>query len=235
MIAKTRVVRARAHDGPMKAPPPTRSPGAQLGEGEPPPLPPPPVDFEDDHYFEDDDEPSWWSTIRPLTAVHAAAPCELEAAAPRSTPRVAEPMERPERPERPRARTADDEITAAAHVLRVRARLAPDEQLAFDELMRGPAATDILTMLVNRGEDDAIDRLRRRLDDEPTAAEAARRALGRQIASLSALLSTGEQARAHAGLAFLWPEELAALQARLAGLSAPEAAALLRTYLAPRR
>jgi hypothetical protein len=197
----------------MKAHPSSPSHGAaQLGEGEPLPLPPPPppyATFEDDHYFDDDDEPSWWSTIRPITAVHPA------------TPR--------------RARTSDDEISAATHVLRVRARLAPDEQLAFDELMSGPAATDIITMLVNRSEDDAVDRLRRRLDDEPTAAEAARRALSRRIAALAALLSAGEQARAHAGLAFLWPEELAALQARLAGLSPPEAAALIRTYLASRR
>jgi len=191
---------------------------AQLGEGEPLPLPPPPprsssssyADFDDDHYFDDvEDEPSWWSTIRPLSAVRPAPPR--------------------------RARAADDEVNAATHVLRVRARLATDEQLAFDELMRGPAATDIITMLVNRSEDDAVDRLRRRLDDEPTAAEAARRVLSRRIAALASLLSAGEQARAHAGLAFLWPEELAALQARLAGLSPPEAAALLRTYLAPRR
>ena len=192
---------------------------AQLGEGEPLPLPPPPprsssssyADFDDDHCFDDvEDEPSWWSTIRPLSAVRPTPPR--------------------------RARDAvDGEVNAATHVLRVRARLATDEQLAFDELMRGPAATDIITMLVNRSEDDAVDRLRRRLDDEPTAAEAARRVLGRRISSLAALLSAGEQARAHAGLAFLWPEELAALQARLAGLSPPEAAALLRTYLAPRR
>jgi hypothetical protein len=207
---------------------------AQLGEGEPLPLPPPPpTDFDDDHDFDDGDEPSWWSTIRPLSAVRAADPRPREAEPPRPP---AAPVDLPPLPPaRRRARTADDEARATAHVLRVRARLLPHEQSAFDELMRGPAATDIITMLVNRGEDDAIEKLRRRLTDEPTAAEASRRSLARRIGATSALLSAGEQAKALAALSSLWPEELLALEARLAGLSPPEAAALIRTYLAPRR
>jgi hypothetical protein len=207
----------------MKASSSPHPPGAgPLGDGEPAPLPPPPIVFEDDHYFDDDEQPSWWSAIRPLSAVQAAGPRprELEVLRPAA---------------RRRARTADDEACATAHVLRIRARLLPDEQRAFDELMGGPAATDIVTMLVNRSEDDAVEKLRRRLDEEPSAAEASRRALAVQIAALSALLSPGEQATARAALGSLWPEELLALHARLAGLPAPEAAALIRTYLAPRR
>jgi hypothetical protein len=218
--------------GEMKAHPWAPTSGTGQLDGEPPPLPPPPppIDFEDDHYFDDDDdEPSWWSTIRPVSAVHAAS---AASARPREAP-VELPPPRP--PARRRARTADDEVRATAHVLRVRARLAPEEQSAFDELMSGPAATDIITMLVNRGEDDAVDKLRRRLTDEPTAAEASRRALARRIGAVTSLLSQGEQARALAGLSTLWPEELLALQARLADLPPPEAAALIRTYLAPRR
>jgi hypothetical protein len=206
---------------------------AQIGEGEPLPLPPPPIDFDDDRDFDDGDEPSWWSTIRPLSAVHAAGPRPLDASPPRPP---AAPVDLPPLPPvRRRARTAADEARATAHVLRVRAQLLPDEQSAFDELMCGPAATDIITMLVNRGEHDAVEKLRRRLGDEPTAAEASRRSLARRITAASALLSAGDEAQALAALSSLWPEELLALEARLADLSPPEAAALIRTYLAPRR
>src|SRR6187401_1851636 len=58
--------------GEMKAHPWAPTSGTGQLDGEPPPLPPPPppIDFEDDHYFDDDDdEPSWWSTIRPVSAV----------------------------------------------------------------------------------------------------------------------------------------------------------------------
>jgi hypothetical protein len=56
-----------------------------------------------------------------------------------------------------------------AHVLRVRARLPPDEQRRFDELMTGEVAIDLLTMLVNLTVDAAVEKLRRRLDDEPAS------------------------------------------------------------------
>ena len=214
----------------MKAPSSTQTPGDALLGDEPTPLPPPPFDLEDDHYGGDDEQPSWWSTIRPVSTLLAAGsqPHDLEVLAP-SPAVVALP---PLRPIRRRART--DEVSATAHVLRVRARLAPDEQRAFDELMNGPAATDIITMLVNRSEDDAVEKLRRRLDDEPTAAEASRRSLSMEIAAVSGLLSAGEKSRALAALSSLWPEELVALQARLTELPPPECAALIRTYLAPR-
>ena len=130
---------------------------------------------------------------------------------------------------------ASHEVYATAHVLRVRSRLTADEQRVFDELMRGPAATDILTMLVNRGEDDALEKLRLRLDDEPSAAEAARRSIVAEILAMSALLTPAEKSGAIAGIAGLWPEELISLDARLAELPPPEAAALIRTYLAPHR
>ncbi len=215
----------------MKATPYPQAPGdALLVEGEPTPLPPPPpVDLADDHYFDDDEQPSWWSSIRPLSAVRAAD--GLEILAPSLVPMRLPPLAAPARA---RARTANDEVRAIAHVLRVRARLTTDEQRAFDELMRGPAATDIVTMLVNRSEDDALDKLRRRIDDEPTAVEAARRSLVAQLIALSALLSAAEKSRALGGIARLWPEELIALDARLAALPPPEAAVLIRTYLAPR-
>jgi len=224
----------------MKTSSSTQHPGhAQLVDDEPTPLPPPPpIDFEDDHYFDDDDEPSWWSTIRPLSAVLAAGPRphELEVLPLPPVP-VPVPVRLPPlpAPARPRARSASDEVCATAHVLRVRARLTADEQHAFDELMRGPAATDIVTMLVNRSEDDALDKLRRRLDDEPTAAEAARRSLVARVIALSALVPAAERSHALAALPGLWPEELIVLEARMAALPPPEAAALIRTYLAPRR
>ncbi len=216
--------------GGMKVCSSTQTPGDALVEGEPAPLPPPPFDLDDDQYGDDDEEPSWWSTIRPLSTVRApdGRPRDVEVLAPAPVPVTLPPLRR-------RARTADDEVRATAHVLRVRARLEPDEQRAFDDLMSGPAATDIITMLVNRSEDDAVDKLRRRLDDEPSAAETSRRALSVKIGEVRGLLSAGERWRALAALSSLWPEELLALQARLAGLPPPEAAALIRTYLAPRR
>jgi hypothetical protein len=227
----------------MKAhpsPPPPAS--AQLfydcDNDEPTPLPLPPSlssdDDEDDRYFEDEDEPSWWSALRPLSAGSAAAtrPREIEVLLPGEVPVELPPLVPAART---RARTANDQVCATAHVLRVRARLEPDEQHAFDELMAGPAATDIITMIVNRSEDDAVDKLRRRLADEPSAAETSRRSLALQIAAVSTLLSSDQQSQALASLSTLWPEELVALHARLAGLPPAEAAALIRTYLAPRR
>lgn len=215
--------------------------GEREHEREPTPLPPPPPSpssslayLDDDHYFDDDDEPSWWSTLRPLTAVHAAPPRpgDVEVLVPSSAP-IRLPVLAA--PARSRVRTANDEVCATAHVLRVRARLTADEQRAFDELMRGPAATDLVTMLVNRSEDDALENLRRRLDDEPTAVEASRRSLVARIIALSLLLSAAEKSRALAAIATVWPEELVTLEARMTQLPPPEAAALIRTYLAPRR
>lgn len=212
-------------------------------EPEPPPLPPPPVlgpppeFYDDDHYFDDDLEPSWWSTIRPLSVSRVATrpPRELEINLDPDDPSLDLVLRPPSTMRRVRARTANDEVCATAHVLRVRARLTSDEQRAFDELMRGPAATDIITMLVNRTEDDALDNLRHRLDDEPNAVETSKRTLATQIIAVSALLSGHEKTNALAALASLWPEELHALQHRLLELSPPEAAALIRTYLSPRR
>lgn len=205
-------------------------------EPEAPPLPPPPELFEDDHYFDDDLEPSWWSSIRPAPR-RLPPPRELEVVLDGDDPSLDLVLRPPPAMRRvyARARSANDEVCATAHVLRVRARLTADEQRAFDELMRGPAATDIVTMLVNRTEDDALENLRARIDDEPDAAEASKRTLATQIVAVSALLSTAEKTNALAALASLWPEELHALQGRLLDLPPPEAAALIRTYLAPRR
>jgi hypothetical protein len=203
-----------------------------------PPPPPPPEFFEDDHYFDDDIDPSWWSSIRPLSASRAAnppPPRELEVGLDADDPSLDLVLRPPPSMRRARARTANDEVCATTHVLRVRSRLTPDEQRAFDELMRGPSATDIITMLVNRTEEDAVENLRRRLDDEPSAADTSKRTLATQIIAVSALLSTPEKTNALAALAGLHPEELHALQLRLLTLSPPEAAALIRTYLAPRR
>jgi hypothetical protein len=221
----------------MKATPaPPASIDALLVDGEPTPLPPPPLDLDDDHYFDDDEQPSWWASLRPMSAVRGAdeAAPDLEILAPSLAPVRLPPLPAPTRT-RARARTASDEVRAIAHVLRVRARLTADEQRAFDELMLGPAATDIITMLVNRGEDDALEKLRRRIDDEPTAAEAARRSLVAQVIAVSALLSGAEKSRALGALARLPPEEMIALEGRLAALRPAEASALIRTYLAARR
>lgn len=206
-------------------------------EPEAPPLPPPPDLFEDDHYFDDDIEPSWWSSIRPLSASRVATPPprELEVSLDADDPSLDLVLRPPSTMRRVRPRTANDEVCATAHVLRVRSRLTAEEQRTFDELLRGPAATDIVTMLVNRTEDDALENLRRRLDDEPNAAETSKRTLATQIVAVSALLSAPEKTNALTALASLWPEELHALQVRLLELSPPEAAALIRTYLVPRR
>lgn len=222
--------------GPMKTSS-SQDPGdGAAGDYEPTPLPPPPpaadFDDEDDHYFDDDDEPSWWSAIRPLSAVHASPrSSELDVLAPVSVPMRLPALPAPVRTRMRSGGSANDQVHATVHVLRVRARLSPEEQRAFDALMCGPAATDLITMLVNRSEDDALDKLRRRLDDEPNTVERSRRSLVAQIIGVSALLSAGEKARAFAALGRLWPEELVALQARLERLPAPEAAALIRTYL----
>ncbi|HSK02757.1 MAG TPA: hypothetical protein VK932_16010 [Kofleriaceae bacterium] len=221
----------------MKATPsPPASVDALLIDGEPTPLPPPPLDLDDDHYFDDDEQPSWWSSLRPVSAVRGAdeAPYDLEILTPSLAPVRLPPLPAPTRT-RARTRTASDEVRAIAHVLRVRARLTADEQRAFDELMLGPAATDIITMLVNRSEDDALEKLRRRIDDEPTAVEAARRSLVAQVIAVSALLSGAEKSRALGAITSLPPEEMIALEGRLAALAPAEAAALIRTYLAARR
>lgn len=109
------------------------------------PLPlAPPHDFDDDYDDDADEEPSWWGTVRP-PAPAWDVPAEPAA----------------------RARTAADEVSAIAHVLRIRARLEPAEQHVFDALVCSDAAADIITMLVNRGEADAVACLRRRMADDP--------------------------------------------------------------------
>jgi hypothetical protein len=189
----------------------------------------------------DDDQPSWWASIRaPSAAAHPEPPRAAHPEPDRAPPTsgcvdAREPPRPPLRPPTPRrARAAGDEVRATAHVLRVRARLPPADQGRFDELMRGPAATDIVTMLVNREEADALENLLRRLDDEPGAVDAARRTVERHIVGLGALLPAAVRQAALAALVHLWPEEVAALQRRLALLAPPEAAALIRAYLAPR-
>lgn len=177
----------------------------------------PPYDFDDDYGDDAEEEPAWWGTIRPPAPGWDVAPKpeppvgDTEAASPR----------------RARARTASEEVCATAHVLRVRARLTLDEQRAFDALVCSDAAADIITMLVNRSELDAVECLRRRMEASAPPAPLAHR-----IAALGALLSASEQATALARLASLWPEEQFALDERLGALPSPEAAALIRTYLA---
>lgn len=178
---------------------------------EPPPLPEP---FDDDHYFDDDQEPSWWATIRPHAASRPAPPPPAPTLAPR------------------RIRLEADEVCATAHVLRVRAKLTAEEQRMLDDLLGGDSAADIITMLVNRSEDDAIANLRRRMDDEPTGERSTNTLAGR-IAALAPLLSAAEQRGALSALSSLWPEEQEALLGRLSMLAPPEAAVLVRTYLAP--
>lgn len=102
-------------------------------------------------------------------------------------------------PERP-----EDKIAATAHVLRVRGRLAPDEQRAFDELMRGDSATRTIRAVLSRDEDDAVAAIRERI---------ARRA---RIEPLQ-MLTPDEQAIVMSTL--------------LLRMSPAEASLLIRTYL----
>jgi len=55
-----------------------------------------------------------------------------------------------------------DDIRAMAYVLRVRSRLTADEQRAFDQLVADHAET-MLGMLIDRGDDEATEAVRRHL------------------------------------------------------------------------
>jgi hypothetical protein len=105
----------------------------------------------------------------------------------------------------PQPERTEDKIAATAHVLRVRGRLAPDEQRAFDELMRGDSATRVIRMVLSRDEDDALaavrERIARRVRLEP--------------------------------LQMLTPDEQAIVMSTLLlRMSPAEASLLIRTYLA---
>lgn len=54
------------------------------------------------------------------------------------------------------------EVCAMAHVLRVRASLSPDEQRAFDILVRDYTEST-LALIVNRTDEEAVEAVRRRL------------------------------------------------------------------------
>ena len=60
------------------------------------------------------------------------------------------------------ARDSRQEVCAMAHVLRVRASLAADEQRAFDALVRDYTEST-LALIVDRTDDEAIEAVRRRL------------------------------------------------------------------------
>ncbi|HEY5937634.1 MAG TPA: hypothetical protein VIU61_23465 [Kofleriaceae bacterium] len=60
------------------------------------------------------------------------------------------------------ARDSRQEVCAMAHVLRVRASLAPDEQRAFDALVRDYTEST-LALIVDRSDADALEAVRRRL------------------------------------------------------------------------
>jgi len=55
-----------------------------------------------------------------------------------------------------------DEVCAMAHVLRVRSRLSPDEQRAFDQLVTDYTQT-MLGLLVGCSDDEALEAVRRQL------------------------------------------------------------------------
>ena len=60
------------------------------------------------------------------------------------------------------ARDSRQEVCAMAHVLRVRASLAVDEQRAFDALVRDYTEST-LALIVERSDADALEAVRRRL------------------------------------------------------------------------
>jgi len=55
-----------------------------------------------------------------------------------------------------------DEVCAMAHVLRVRSRLLPEEQRAFDQLVTDYTQT-MLALLVGRSDEEALEAVRRQL------------------------------------------------------------------------
>lgn len=123
---------------------------------------------------------------------------------------------------------AENEVCATAHVFRVRSGLTPTEQRMFDDVMRDDAASELVALLVNRSEDDAVAYLRSQFKP-PT------RSFANQLADVTALLTTDEQALVMGILPNLPPEQLEPLKAQLLSVSPTEAVAMIRAFLAPKK
>jgi hypothetical protein len=123
------------------------------------------------------------------------------------------------------------EVAAAAHALRVRARLSVAEQRLFDELVRDPALEELLGQILRRPELEAAEMLRQKLGTlEPAVTIAS---LARLIGSLRAGLTNEEYDRIIVRLPHLSTEEQRSLHAHLRTMTPVDAAMLLRGYLVP--
>jgi hypothetical protein len=127
---------------------------------------------------------------------------------------------------------AQPAAAAAAHVLRVRARLAPAEQARFDQLVRDRAGEALVAALLRRDEEEALELARRELARTEQISPAT---VARQIGRLRAHLATADFDRVIARLPHLSGEELVALAGHLRVMDAGSAALLLRAYLAVSR
>jgi hypothetical protein len=122
---------------------------------------------------------------------------------------------------------------AAAHVLRVRARLTPREQRLLDGLLRGRAIEQVLAMVVHRTEDEAVEILRAQLGTvEPIVSAAS---LARQIGGVRGELTDEEYDRVIMRLPHLSSDEQQSLHSHLRAMTPADAAMLLRSYLRPIR
>jgi hypothetical protein len=127
------------------------------------------------------------------------------------------------------ASRAASEAAAAAHVLRVRARLSEIEQQLLDDRLADPAIEQALAMILGRPEDEAVEILRRQLGTIDPVVSAA--SLARQIGAVRGELSTEEYDRMIMRLPHLSADEQASLHTHLSALTPADAAMLLRCYL----
>jgi hypothetical protein len=122
---------------------------------------------------------------------------------------------------------------AAAHVLRVRARLTEAEQRLLDDLLRDGQIEQVLAMLVHRPEHEALELLRRQLGTiEPVVSAAS---LARQIGGVRGQLTNEEYDRLIMRLPHLSSDEQQVLHSHLRAMTPADAAMLLRSYLRPLR
>jgi hypothetical protein len=125
------------------------------------------------------------------------------------------------------------EARAAAHALRVRARLTEREQRRFDELLAEGELEPMLASIVRRTEDESLELVRRELGGlEPSFSAAS---LARQIGAVRGLLTDEEYDRVIMRLPYFSPEQLQVLNAHLRAMTPADAAMLLRSYLRPVR
>jgi hypothetical protein len=127
----------------------------------------------------------------------------------------------------------ETETASCARVLRVRARLTAGEQRVFDELLRDEAIEPLLATIIRRGEDEALELVRRQLGAFEPAVSAA--SLARQIGRIRGHLTSEEYDRIIMRLPHLSSDEQQTLHSHLRALTPADAAMLLRSHLRPVR